>query len=171
MAPNKTRDLIISLDYQSALKVLDALCDDPATAKRIRKMAMEILKGVNEEEIINDVYSALNAIDVHDLWRDSGKTYHGYNDPTDVAWDMLETAVWPYVQEVEKYHDLAMVKEEAVYCFAIVKGLFKYANEGGNEFQDWVPDGPETLADNIFEEWAERNPDAEKDRLREELGL
>jgi hypothetical protein len=40
------------------------------------------------------------------LWESSGQGYYGYNDPTEVAAEMLESAIKPFVQEAKKCHEL-----------------------------------------------------------------
>jgi len=64
-----------------------------------------------------------------------------------------------------------MTFEEEICFRAILKGLNRYAEEGNNEFNEWVTDDCYTLIDNEIDEWCKRYPSTDKEQLRESLGL
>jgi hypothetical protein len=163
--------MLDSLDHNSALSILAELCKDAEICKLVLALAETRLKVIDFEAITDGVFRRLNSIDVVTLWESSGKGYYGYNDPTEVAAEMLENAIESFVQEAKKRHELEMYHEEKEYCAAIVKGILRYAEEGSNEFRDWVPDDPYILADNIVYDWTIRNPGADGDVFKAELGL
>lgn len=63
---------------------------NPKTKKRIEKEAEEILKEIDVEGICQEVCSALDAIDVEELWERSGPSRHGYSAPEDMAADAVK---------------------------------------------------------------------------------
>jgi len=87
------------------------------------------------------------------LWDNSGKTCGGYNEPTEVAFEMLEDEVRYYVRKMQQYNGLCMKAEEKEYCKGIISGLLKYGQDGNNEFRDWCPDDPYTIAENTIYDW------------------
>ena len=153
----KQIEYIKALSYTEALRILLELCKDSDLAKRIYKMAKASLSSVNADDIANNLYQRLTSIQVEDLWDNSGKTRWGYKEPFDVAYDMIEEVVSDFVLEMNQYRNLEMKREEKEYCKGIIVGLLKYGTEGGNEFYDWVPGDPYTIAENILDDWKEKN--------------
>ncbi|MDR2713870.1 MAG: hypothetical protein LBB91_12245 [Clostridiales bacterium] len=150
-------DFVKALDQTTAIRILLQLCQEKAIAEQIIDMAKVTLSEVSAQEIAEEVFESLNSILVEDLWDNSGKTRYGYEDPADVAFEMIETEADEYVQEMLKYRQLGMKREEKAYCQGILEGILKYGNEGTNDFHDWAPDDPYTIADNIFQEWKTHN--------------
>ena len=152
---------IKALSREVAIGILLRLCKDCNLLERITAMAEVSFSVVDAETIAVEVFTSLNSIQVEDLWDNSGKTYTGYHEPTEVAFDMIEDEVRIYVREMEKYETLGMKTEEKVYCKGIIAGLLRYAEEGDNEFRDWCPDDPYTIAENVIFNW-KKNHTAEE---------
>jgi hypothetical protein len=162
---------IARLGGDAAKSILLELCADEQLREEVTSMVKARLSQVDATAVSDGVYRALNALDVHDLWESSGETYYGYEDPTDVAHEMVVAAITPFVEEMKKRHDGGLVDVERAYCLGIVRGLLRYADEGVNEFKDWAPDDPFEAASEVFAEWSERNPDGDAEALKVEAGL
>ena len=150
-------DYVKSIDAESSNRILLELCKDGNLSERIVEMARASLSGINYDEIADQVFRSLNAIMVEDLWDNSGKSHWGYQEPTDVAFEMLGDALHQFVAKMNQYRNLGMKKEEKEYCKGIVSGLLLYGQEGSNEFHDWVPDDPYTHVENILYGWKNCN--------------
>jgi hypothetical protein len=144
---------INELSHDAAIKILIELCKDNVLAKRIKKMAKEFLSHIDVEAIADEVFDSLNSIDVEELWENSGKTRWGYQEPTEVAYDMLSAVIDDFIMDMNKYRRLGMKTQEKEFCKGIISGLLRYGQDGNNEFRDWAPDDPYTLADNVIYEW------------------
>ena len=142
-----------ALSREAAIKILLELCNDDVIAERISVMAKATLAEVDTDVIADEVFSSLNSIQVEDLWDNSGKAYGGYQEPTEVAFEMIEDEVRCYIKEMEQYRDLGMKTEEKEYCKGIITGLLLYGQDGNNEFRDWCPDDPYTIAENVIYDW------------------
>ena len=116
-------------------------------------MAKAALSDVDADEIADEVFANLNSIQVEELWDNSGKSYGGYQDPTDIAFEMIENEVRHHIRKMEQYKSLGMKLEEKEYCKGIIIGLLRYGEAGNNEFRDWCPDDPYTVAENIIYDW------------------
>ena len=150
---NSQLKFIEALSREASIEILLELCKDNALAERIVAMVKSDLSDVDADEVADKVFRSLNSIQVEDLWDNSGKTRWGYHEPTEVAFEMLEDEVRNYIQEMEKYYSLGMKREEKEYCKGIISGLLKYGQDGNNEFHDWSPDDPYTIAENIIYNW------------------
>jgi hypothetical protein len=154
------------LSWERAIKILSELCEDAELACRIISMARTSISDVDLTEIASKVFAGLNAIQVEDLWDNSGKTRWGYQEPTEVAFEMIEDEISSYIQEMEQLRELKMNDEEMIYCKGILSGLIRYGSEGSNDFHDWVPDDPYTVAENIIYEWKSTHTAEERDEIQ-----
>ena len=150
---NSQQKFIEALSWEASTKILLELCKDGDLAKRISVMARAALSEVEADLIADKVFGSLNSIQVEDLWDNSGKTRDGYQDPTDVAFEMIENEVRRHLRKMAQYSSLGMKTEEKEYCKGIIIGLLRYGESGNNEFRDWCPDDPYTVAENIIYNW------------------
>ena len=150
---NDNAKYIEALSWESAIEILLDLCNDSVIAERISAMVKASLSEVDVGAIADEVFINLNSIEVEDLWDNSGKTRGGYKEPTEVAFEMLEDEIRDHVRKMEQYKDLGMKTEEKQYCKGIISGLLRYGQDGNNEFRDWCPDDPYTVAENIIYDW------------------
>jgi len=157
---NENKDLlkyVTSLAPMAAKKILIELCKDENLTDRIVTMARISLSNLDANDVKDKVFRSLNTILIEDLWDNSGKTRWGYNDPTDVAYEMIGTELDVFLRQMEQYRDLGMKKEEKEYCKGIISGLLSYGQDGDNEFHDAVPDDPYTHAENVLYNWKMNN--------------
>ena len=120
---NEQFKYIEALSWEAAIKILLGLCNDGVIAERISTMAKAALAEVDADEVADEVFRSLNSIQVEDLWNNSGKTYVGYNEPTEEAFEMIEGEVRYYIRKMEQYNGLGMKAEEKEYCKGIIFGL------------------------------------------------
>jgi len=153
----KQFEYITALSWESAINILIKLCQDDDLAKRILDEAKAHLTDFDAESIADELFGCLNAIQIEDLWDNSEETRWGYREPTEVAFEMIEYELRPFIEEMHKYIALGMKKEEKEYCKGIIAGLLQYGAEGDNEFYDWASDDPYIHADNILYDWKKNN--------------
>lgn len=157
MARKKTEELLDNLTYEMAMSILRKLCEDKETQRKFLDLAEAELRKIDADAIAEDVFSELNAIDVEELWDNSGKTRHGYVEPSELGHTMAEDAIEPFVSDIAKYRKLGMKSEEMEACRGVLRGLMRYENEGRNEFKDWIPDSIMDIAQGIIDEYEEHN--------------
>jgi len=157
---------IEALSREASIKILLELCKDVDLAKRISEMSKAALAEVDADVIADEVFGSLNSILVEELWDNSGKTSGGYQDPTDVAFEMIEDGLRYYIHKMEQYNSLGMKREEKEYCKGIIIGLLRYGEDGNNEFRDWCPDDPYTIAENIVYVWKKNHTSEEIEEIQ-----
>ena len=160
-------DINLSVSERKNFILLE-LCEDANVAKRVSSMAQASLSVVDASVVADEVFESLNSIQVEDLWDNSGKTRWGYHDPTEVAFEMVEEEVDCFVQKMEQYQSLGMKTEEKAYYKGIILGMLKYEQDRSNEFRDWCPDDPFTIAENIIDDWKKEHTDDETAEIQAE---
>ena len=121
------------------------------------ELAEDLFRNVDVEAVCDDVFDALDGIDVHELWDRAGSKTDGYTSPEDMAVEMFEEALGPFLQELHRLFDLKMHQEAKLYCMGILKGIYQYEEDSGSEFKDWATDVPGESFGYVLNEWKEKN--------------
>lgn len=130
--------------------------EDAGISKRIEELALEYLNEVSPDDIASGIFQDLKLLDVEDVWKNSGRTRYGYVDPGELADEMFENALEPYVGELKKYQKLSMRQEAKLYCMGILKGLYMFEKKATTQFQDWAIDAPHETYKQILEDWRKK---------------
>lgn len=151
---SRKQNILNIITPDDAFVILQTLAkEDKEIAKRIEQLALEYLSDVDVEGIAEEVYSALDFIDVHDLWDNAGPKTEGYVDPNELAWEMFDDALQPFVDDLKKYQKLSMSTEAKYQCMGILQGLYRFEKESNSEFKDWAVDAPVENFGTVLDEW------------------
>lgn len=146
--------LIEKISGEEAVKILRRLTEnDPKIGKQIEKLAAQILKEVDVEEISGEVYFVLDQIQVEELWDRAGPKRDGYTSPEDMAVEMMEEVLEPYNEGVVRYLKLGMAEEAKLYCMAVLKGIYQFDQESKSEFKGWAIDVDRECFGYLLEKW------------------
>lgn len=150
-------DVFNKITPKEALKILKHLAKtDNKIKRKIIELAENLIKSVDIEKICEDVYYALDVIDVHELWDRAGPRSDGYISPEDMAVEMFEETVEPFSQELFRLFELNMRQEAKLYCMGILKGIYQYEEDSGSEFKSWATDVPGECFGYLLSEWKKR---------------
>ena len=164
-------DMFNKISPSEALEILKHIAKtDKKQKKKIIELAEEIFRAVDVEAVCEDVFYALDGIDVHELWDRAGPRTDGYTSPEDMAVEMVEEALEPFLQELYRLLDLKMRQEAKLYCMGILKGIYQYEEDSGSEFKDWATDVPGECFGYLLSEWKKRCNKKEKKEMSDFLG-
>ncbi len=155
------KNILDKINADDAFAILKILAkEDTNIARRIEQIAVDYLGGVDIEDIASQVYFDLDSLAVEDVWDQSGSTRYGYVDPTDMAWQMFEEALEPFLEEIRKYQELSMYAEAKNCCMGILKGIYQFEKESKSEYKDWAVDAPKEYFKNVLDDWRKscKNP-------------
>jgi len=151
--------IINALSPADALQVLKALAqEDAEMAVRIAKLADRLLKQVNFEEIAERLVSALEGLEVEEVWDRARKTRHGYVEPGEAAGQMIEEALAPFLDEMKKYQRMEMNKQAQQMCMGLLLGLYDFEYISTSEFKNWAPDATLAFAMEVWDIWKAGSP-------------
>ena len=161
MPPSKTainKQVLDDVSTEHANEILQRLADEDAKiSKRIEELALEYLMRVDPDDIAEDVFYDLDILDVEDVWKNSGSTRYGYVDPYELAFEMFEEALEPYIDDLRKCQELSMDEKAKLHCMGILKGIDQFEREATTEFKDWAVDAPNENFIEVFNEWRKEN--------------
>ena len=165
LPPSKTainKQVLDDISSEHAHGILIRLADEDAKiSKRIEELALEYLTDVDPDGIAEDIFYSLNILDVEDVWNNAGSTRYGYVDPNELAFEMFEEALEPYIDDLRKCRKIPMDDEAKRHCMGILKGIDQFEREATTEFKDWAVDAPHGTFIQVFEEWREGNKNPE----------
>ena len=149
--------MIDKISPHEALEILRVLAKtDKQVKKKIIELAELMIKDINFEGISDDVFWALDSIDVHDLWNRSGPSVDGYNSPEEMAFEMIEEKIEPFQQEIFRLIELGLNEEAKLFCMGVLKGLYMYDHDSDSEFKNWATDIPGEVFTTLLDEWKKR---------------
>ncbi len=156
----KKKDIIAELDAHDTYLILRRLAnEDEAIQRLIEELAYEHLSEVDSDMVTEELFSALEYIEVEDLWDQSGATRYGYIDPYDRAWEMFEEALEPFVTDMKRYHALEMWTDAKRYCIGILRGIYRFEKHASTEFAEWAEDAPAHFFEDVLEMWKKAHRD------------
>jgi hypothetical protein len=153
-------DVINKLTAQQALEILKRLSENEGEIREaVRAEAKSLLMAVNLENTADEVFFVLNSIDVQDCWDRSGKSRHGYTEPSEAAVELVEEELQPFYDQAKTYLELGMPEQETTYCMGVILGIYRYEHESKSEFRKWCTDVPIECAGYLLDTWRERPQD------------
>ncbi|MGH7265533.1 MAG: hypothetical protein ACREMB_11870 [Candidatus Rokuibacteriota bacterium] len=118
--------VLARLQAGDAAEVLRTLLErHPDLTAEAERLAKSAVTDVDVEAIAEDVEQAVLGLDLDDLNARAGRKRWGYVEPTDAAWERLEEAVGPYLDEMRRRSELGLEAAAVTACQGIVSGLHR----------------------------------------------
>jgi hypothetical protein len=150
-------DVISMLTPEQALMIVVRLCrTEGVLHDAVVAEAMSVLTEIEVDTIAEEVFVALDSIDVQDCWDRSGRSRDGDTSPDEAAAEMVEEELQPYLDQIERYRSLAMPGQELAFCMGALLGIYRYSRESRSEFSEWSVDIPAECAGLLLDQWRER---------------
>jgi hypothetical protein len=139
--------LLGRLQAGEAAQVLRALlARHPRMAAEAERLAKSVVTDVDVEGIAEDVEQAVLDLNLDDLNARAGRKRWGYVEPTEAAWELLEEAVAPYLDEMRRRIELGLEAAAVAACQAIVLGLYRCQGQATDRVIGWAEDSPAEIA-------------------------
>ena len=154
-------DVIKKLTAEQALDVVKRLNEKGGEiGEAVLAEATNLLRAVNMETTADEVFFVLDSIDVQDCWGRSGRSRHGYTEPSEAAVELVEEELQPFYDQAARYRELGMAEQETTYCMGVILGIYRYEHESKSAFREWAVDIPIECAGYLLSTWRERNQNA-----------
>ena len=152
--PKRVYQIIDNLSVFEARAVLRTLAENDADlAQRIAELTLASLSGEDAEEVAAALYDELDALEVEEVWDRAGCTRHGYVETSEVASQMIEAVLAPYLEELSRYQALGLNLEAGELCRGLLLGLYQFEHELKSQFKDWATDLPFDFAQEVLAAW------------------
>lgn len=158
MTKKQDQIFLSTLTDDEAQRVLTLLLEaNEELIPKAAAIAREILSGVDEDGVSEQVCATLSELDVQDLWHESGNTRDGYIDPYEHSYEMMEEKIEPFLEEMERYLERGNADDARACCRGILKGICVYMDEEAGDFADWAVDSDDGLTYDVIERWKTKN--------------
>jgi LexA DNA binding domain-containing protein len=135
------------LKGDEAARLLHAILDrHPELASELRELASSELGHVSVEDVAHEVEAAVDMLDLDDLNDRAGSHASGYIEPTEAAWELVEEAVAPFIEDIQRRADAGEHAAALITCAGVVLGLYRLRDKGSDEFLGWAVDSPDEFA-------------------------
>jgi hypothetical protein len=138
---------------EAALVLRQLLADHPELLSEAEKISRSTLGDVSFESIASEVEDSIRQLSLDDLNGRAGRHSWGYTEPTEAAWELLEEAVEPFVEDMRRHLSLGLDEEAFEICKGILLGLYQCRDASGDEFLGWASDFPAEAAGNTLADW------------------
>ena len=138
---------------EAALVLRRLLAGHPELVGEAEEISRSTLGGVSFESIAGEVEDAVRQFDLDDLDGRAGRHSWGYTEPTEAAWELLEEALEPFVENMKRHLGLGLHAEAFEICKGIVLGLYQCRDSAGDEFLGWAEDFPAEAAGSAVADW------------------
>ncbi len=151
-------DVISKLTAGQALQIVERLGRRGGKIREaVLAEAMSVLSAIDLDETADAVFTVLGSIDVQDCWDRSGGSRDGYTSPDEAAAEIIDEELRPFLDQVDRYHEMGMREQEAVYCMGVLLGLYRYERESKSEFSEVSVDIPAECGGDLLGKWRQRN--------------
>lgn len=169
------RSIVKRLTPREAQAVLaQLLARHPELVGEAEGIARAMMSKVSFEEVADDVEAALRFPGLDELNDRAGPSRWGYTSPDEAAWDLLEEALQPFVDEMRRYAELGLEKPALEMCRGILMGLYRLRDgegpsDDGRSVLAWAPDFPLEAAPMVVKAWRQaRRPKGTAEKARAE---
>jgi hypothetical protein len=98
------------------------------------------------EDVARETEDAVRGLDIDDLNSRAGSHADGYVEPTEAAWELIEEAVMPLIEDIQRRLDAGQPDAALATCAGIVLGLYRVRHDANEGCLGWAPDAPAEMA-------------------------
>lgn len=171
MSARPTNAVLGALTDAEKAEVLDLLvADNPSISRDAASHSRAQLGEIVIEDVAGDVSAALLALEQNDLANRAGGTRHGYVEPTEAAWQLLEEALKPWLEDIGRRAALGLRDGALDLAIAVLGGLQSVDGRTDEErLLSWAPDFAFEAAHSVVNALTQAGVDGDDERLRRAL--
>ena len=149
--------ILDQLKVEESREVLGRLlAAHPDLRGQAERIARSLLGEVAFEQVADEVEDEVQSVDVDDVRGRAGRHEWGYVEPTEAAWEALEEAIEPFIEDIKRQAGLGLDKEALETCKGVVLGLYRVEHGKGTSVVEEAPDFPAEAAARAIETWRGR---------------
>jgi hypothetical protein len=115
-------------------------------AKEVEALAGLVIGDVSVEDVADEIKNSVRALDLDDLNSRAGSHAHGYVEPSEAAWELVEEVVMPFLDDIKRRAETGKPDAAMAICAGIVLGLYRLRNNERDPFLGWAVDSPDEMA-------------------------
>jgi SOS-response transcriptional repressor LexA len=145
-AEQRSTPLLQLKEGEAAALFRSLLTKHPELSAEAETLAASVIGDVAMEDIAQEAEDAVRALDLDDLNSRAGSHSYGYVEPTEAAWELIEEAVMPLIEDIQRRMDAGQTDAALATCAGVVLGLYRVRHEAGDGCLGWAPDAAAEIA-------------------------
>ena len=105
-------------------------------------MAEAMITLVSAEDVADAVEEAILALGIDALGDRAGEHADGYTEPGEAAWELLQEAIDPFVDDLRRRIALGAETAAVETCRGVVAGLYRVRGKNPDAVLGWAEDFP-----------------------------
>ena len=122
------------------------LAKHPELSAEAETLAASVIGDVAMEDVAQEAENSVRALDVDDLNARAGSHTDGYVEPTEADWELIEEAVMPLIEDIQRRLDAGQPDAALATCAGIVLGLYRVRHDASDGCRGWAPVAPAEMA-------------------------
>ena len=143
--PDASASLARLKGEEAAALLRTLLRKHPELTEEVEVLAGSVIGDVSIEDIAQEVEDAVRWLDLDDLNSRAGRHADGYVEPSEAAWELVEEAVMPFIEDITRRVEGGQREAAIATCAGVVRGLCRLHDTEGGEVLKWTPDSPGEL--------------------------
>lgn len=140
--PDASASLARLKGEEAAALLRTLLRKHPELTEEVEVLAGSVIGDVSIEDIAQEVEDAVRWLDLDDLNSRAGRHADGYVEPSEAAWELVEEAVMPFIEDITRRAEGGQCNAAIATCAGVVRGLRRLHDTEGGEVLGWAPDSP-----------------------------
>ena len=133
-------------DGEAAALFRSLLKKHPELSVEAEGLAASTIADVAMEDVAQETEDAVRALDFDDLNTRAGSHADGYVEPSEAAWELIEEAVTPFIEDIQRRMDAGQTGAALTTCASVVLGLYRLRHDADDGCLGWAPDAPAETA-------------------------
>lgn len=149
---NNESTLLAALTEAERALVLDRLvAADSCVRTAAQDAAISVLATADREDVADAVTEAICCLEQYELAAHAGPHRHGYVEPTEAAWLLLERTIEPWIDDIARRARAGLMDAAATVAAGVLDGLVRAGSRTDNSdlLVSWAPDFPDETADRV----------------------
>jgi hypothetical protein len=143
----KKKEVMDHLTGDEAVTVVRLLLEKrPDLKKELEALTNSVIGDVSIEDIADAVEDEVRALDLDDLNSRAGSHAYGYVEPSEAAWELVEEAVMPFLDDIKRRAEAGQTDAALNTCAGVVLGLYRLRDQDRDDFLGWAADSPDEMA-------------------------
>jgi len=122
------------------------LAKHPELSAEAEALAASAIGDVAMEDIAQETEEAVRSLDLDDLNSRAGSHSYGYVEPGEAAWELIEEAVMPLIEDIQRRLDAGQPGAALATCAGVVLGLYRVRHDANDGCLGWAPDAAAEMA-------------------------
>ena len=133
-------------DDEAAALLRSLVAKHPELSAEAETLAAAVVGDVAMEDVAQEAEDAVRGLDIDDLNSRAGSHSYGYVEPTEAAWELIEEAVMPLIEDIQRRLDAGQSDAALATCAGIVLGLYRARHDANDGCLGWAPDASAEMA-------------------------